>query len=239
MEVVTGQNACTQALAKLATEAETTYGLVFLTDAALTADDVITIKEAGRVCDKAIVVSLSGELSQGYTDILAKAGADLLYVHKKPPQDGLSCQLIQRDGVNITGYLSAILLIMPSVVVAHQETLTTLKAVKSIEKTFYQLFTLIEVGTPKNILSKRQQELVDILMLGQEMLDHGERRVEPLLQQVLSALDQHQFKGVQQLALFDADTLQEVKTTLPAHSFLFAEVKEGEHLWRRSVKLRT
>ena len=238
MKIVTGQNACTQALANLSPEPDTTYGLVFLTGAALTADDIIALKEAARVCDVAVVASLSGELSQGYSDILEKAGADVLYIHKKAPQEKLSCQLFQRGGADITGYLETILLIMPSIVVAHQETLKVLRAVKSIEKTFYQLFTLIEVGTPKNILSQRQQELVDVLMLGQDMVDHGERRVEPLLQQVLSALDKHNFSGVQQLALFDAHSLQEVKTSLPPECFLFAEVKEGEHLWRRTIKLR-
>lgn len=239
MEVITGRSKCAETLAALATEAETSYGLVFITGGHLTADDVIAIKEAARVCDVAIATVLGESLSEAYNDVLEQAGLDVLYTHQTSPQEGLSCQLTQRGGGDITPYLDAILLMMPSVVVVHQENLTIRKAVKSIEKTFYQLFTLVEVNTPKNILSQRQQELIDVLMLAQDMVDSGERRVEPLLQQTLSALDKHFFKDIQQLAVYSASTFQEIKTTIPHECFLFAEVKEGEHLWRRTVKLRT
>ena len=239
MDVITGRAKCSETLAHLATEPETSYGLVFITGGHLTADDVIALREAARVCDVAIAAVVGTTLPEAYHQIMAEAGTDVIYTHQPTPREGLSCQVTQRGGGDVTPYLETILLVMPSVIVVHLENLTTRRAVKSIHKTFYELFTLVEVNTPKNILSQRQQELVDVLMLAQDMVDHGERRVETLLQQILAVLDKHHFKGVQQLAVYDGNSFQEVKTTIPHECFLFAEVKEGDHLWRRTVKLRT
>lgn len=238
MEVVTGRARCTQVLSDLATDPETSYGLVFITGGHLTADDVIALREAARLCDVAVAAVIGKSLPDAYHAIMQEAGTDMIYTHQPQPQEGFACQLVQKGGGDITPYLETILLVMPSVVAVHLENLATRKAVKSIEKTFYQLFTLVEVNTPKNILSRRQQELIEVLMLAQDMVDHGERRVEPLLQQTLAALDKHNFSGVQQLAVYNVTSFQEVKTTIPHECFLFAEVKEGDHLWRRTVKLR-
>ena len=238
MEVVTGRARTTEVLATFATTADTSYALVFIAGSHLTADDVVALREAARLCDVCIAAVTAESFSQAYHQILQEAGVDVLYTHQPSPQEGLSCQLVQRGGGHITYYLETILLVMPSVVVVHQENMTLRKAIKSIEKTFYRLFTLVEVGTPKYILSMRQQELIDVLMLAQEMVDHGERRVEPLLQQTLAALDKHGFKDVQQLAIYDANTFQEVKTTIPQACFLFAEVVESQQLYRRTTKLR-
>lgn len=237
-EVVTGRQQLAEAIERsIAGTADASIAVVFVTGGALTADDVIAIREAARLCDVAITVSLEKPLPAVFSKIAFEAGADLVYTHKAKPNLGAGCTVRQKGGGDITLFLEALLLIMPSAVVVSDENLNILRIVRALEATFNSFFSVIETQTPAAILSQRQQELTATLMFAQDVLDQGERRARVVMQQVVEALTQNGFNDVKNLLLLDAETLSEVQTNVPKHSFLFADVTEGEHTFRRSVKL--
>lgn len=236
--IVTGRQQLAEALdARISGIAEASVAVVFVSGGVLTADDVIAIREAARVCDVAVVISMEKPLPRPFAKIAEEAGAQIIYIHKPKPNVGAGCTVKQKGGADITLYLEALLLIMPSAVVVANENLNTLRIIKALEATFNGFFSIIETTTPAAILSQRQQDLTATLMFAQDVLDQGERRPQVVLQQVVDALEQNGFSTVQNLMLLDAESLAEVQATVPKHSFLFADITEGEQTLRRSVKL--
>ena len=236
--VITGRLQLAEAIERsIAGIPDASISVVFVTGGALTADDVVAIREATRLCDVAITVALEKPLPQPFAKIAFEAGADLVYTHKAKPNLGAGCTVRQKGGGDITLFLEALLLIMPSAVVVSDENLNVLRIVRALEATFNNFFSIVETTTPAAILSQRQQELTATLMFAQDVLDQGERRARVVMQQVVEALEQNNFREVKNLILLDAETLAEVQTNVPKHSFLYADVIEGEHTFRRSVKL--
>lgn len=236
--VVTGRQQLAEALERaVAGLPDASIAAVFITGGALTADDVIALKEAARLCDVAVAVCLETPLPVPMAKLAEEAGADIVYTHKPKPHVGVGCTVRQKGGGDITLFLEALLLMMPSAVVASAENMNILRILKALEVTFNNFFTLIETQTPAAVLSQRQQDLTATLLLAQDVLDQGERRPQVVMQQVVEALAQNGFEKVENLLLLDAETLAEVQTQVPKNSFLFADILEnGQHM-RRSVKL--
>lgn len=237
--VITGHLQLAEALERqVAGLPEASISVVFITGGTLTADDVVALKEAARLCDVAVAIAIEKPLNPDHAHIAAEAGANIIYTHKPKPNVGVGCTVRQKGGGDITLFLEALLLVMPSVVVASADNLNILRVVKALEATFNSFFSVIETATPTAVLSQRQQELVATLMFAQDVLDQGERRPQVVMQQVVEALQQNGFEDVKNLMLLDAYTLGEIQTHLPKEVFLYADIAEGGHTLRRSVKLQ-
>lgn len=236
--VITGRLQLAEALERqVAGLPDASISAVFMTGGILTADDVVAIKEAARLCDVAVAIAIEKPLSPQHATIAEEAGANIIYTHKPKPNIGVGCTVRQKGGGDITLFLEALLLVMPSVVVASADNLNILRIAKALGTTFNNFFGVIETSTPAAVLSSRQQELTATLMFAQDVLDQGERRPQVVMQQVVEALQQNGFADVKNLLLLDAETLGEVQTRIPKEVFLYADIAEGEHTLRRSVKL--
>ncbi len=240
MDIISGRQQLIDAISDLGQgQAEVSYALVFVTSGDIAVDDIIAIKEAVRLCDVAIVACVDKSLSPNHANLVAEAGAKILYTHKKTPISGNSCGIRLKGGADITSFLQIALLVMPSVVVVADENLETMRVAKSIENTFNQLFTVIQAKIPADILNAYQQELTATLLLAQDVIDQGERRSRVVLQQVVTALETNGFRQIRNLMLVDSETLLEVSSAIPKNSFLFAEIIDGEKLLRRTVSLKS
>lgn len=225
------------ALLALSPASDTTVALVILEEGVPTPGDIVAMRHGRKVCDILIVAALTETLPESIPALIQEAGAHAFFHHgsRKPEQ---SCQL-KLAGDDLTYMLQIILAVMPSMVVSGQENLNQLRHLQAIHDTFHALFTLEVAETPTQILSERQQTLLEALSSGQLAIEHGERQTRAILQHVLAALAQHQFHQVEQLTLVDGKTFAEPSHLAGGSYYLHAEVREGERILRQSLRLQS
>lgn len=225
------------ALLALSPANDTTVALVILEEGIPTPGDIVAMRHGRKVCDLLIVAALADTVPETIPGLIKEAGAHLFFHHgsRKPEQH---CQLTV-DGGDLTYMLQIILAVMPSMVVSGQENLSQLRHLQAIYNTFAALFTLEVAETPSQILSERQQALLEALNSGQLAIDHGERQARAILQHVLAALAQHKFHQVEQLTLVDGKTFAEPGHLSGGTYYLHAEVTDGERILRQSLRLQS
>lgn len=225
-------------LLALSTAADTTVSLVVIEDSMPTPGDIVAMRHGRKVCDLLVVAVLADELPATIPPLLEEAGAHILFHHgnRKPEQH---CHVTLENGDNLTHLLQIILAVMPSLVVSGQQNLAQLRRLQAIHNTFAALFTLEVAETPSQVLSERQQALLEALSSGQLAINHGERQVRAILQHVLAALAQQGFHNVEQLTLVDGKTFAEPTHLSGGSYYLHAEVAEGARILRHSLKLQS
>lgn len=226
------------ALLALSPAADTTVSLVVIDESMPTPSDIIAMRHGRKVCDVLVVAVLADTLPETIPPILEEAGVHILFHHgsRKPEKQ---CEVQLENGDNLTHLLQIILAVMPSLVVSGQQNLAQLQRLQAIHNTFSALFTLEIAETPSQILSERQQALLEAMSSGQLAINHGERQVRAILQHVLAALAQQGFHQVEQLTLVDGQTFNEPAHLSGGTYYLHAEVAEGARILRQSLKLQS
>ena len=143
-----------QRLEQLNTEVDTSYALVFF-DGELSQDAVVVMREAVRICDR-VIVATTKDMSKlkGMEQALQKIGIDAVF---QPPIDTRLCFLDAAvKDVDATFILQSILSVMPNLVVIHRKEMKLLRALRNIQQTFGELFTL------RTITEKQKKEFLGL-----------------------------------------------------------------------------
>ena len=213
------------------------FGVVFLTNATLTVDDLVALKKSALVCDVSVVVSLSKGLSIAQQKLIEEAGAQLYYIHKPQPHLSIYTRVTTNTGEDITAYLEALLLIMPSMVFSHIERIDHYRALQSLYNQFKNLFTLEVCTTPLSALNPQEKILAELMENIYVFLDQGERRIPVLAQHIHGMCVHKKLENVEHITFLNGNTLLKERDTLPKESILCIRLKEGGNTYQRHLKI--
>ena len=143
------------------------------------ADDVLAVRQAARLCDIVIVAVQGSHLSERYKPYLEGAGADVVYVEStynlKPKS-----RLIVDGKADATFFLKTILKVLPLVVTVSSAKFTETQTLKILSYEFDGLFTLVTQDMSAETMTAKQRKVRTSMGMVRQAIKAGEDDVENL-----------------------------------------------------------
>lgn len=154
------------------------FSVAFVSES-LSADDVLAVRQAARLCDIVVVAVQGKVLHERYSPYLEGAGADIVFVDKDFAELSPVNVQVQNTG-DASYFLKVILKILPLVVTVSTARVQDVQALTALSHEYDGLFSLVTQDMTNVAMSAKQRKVRTCVDAVKHAVEAGERDVSAL-----------------------------------------------------------